>query len=106
MEDLVVSANEFIKLLEKEDYVAAVSMFDTVMKGVMPELVLEQTWKQVLAQTGDLVGQTGTATVQHEQFEIVFVTCEFEKLSLNIRVVFNEDKQVTGLGFEPPGKTT
>ena len=42
---------------------------------------------------------------KHAQFDIVIVTCEFEKRMIDIKVVFNRKKEVTGLWFLPAQKS-
>ena len=34
-------------------------------------------------------------------YDVIFVTTEFEEDLINIRIVFDEDRRVAGLWFEP-----
>ena len=43
----------------------------------------------------------GSRTEKVDKYDVVIVTCQFEKMALDVRVVFNADKQVTGLNFRP-----
>ncbi len=85
----------------KEDFANAVKNFDNTMKGVMPEAKLQEAWQGLLAQSGSFKKQTGVRQTQEQGFDIVFVTCEFEKSTLNIKVVFNKTNEISGLWFVP-----
>jgi dienelactone hydrolase len=95
------AARAMIQALVKEDYKAAGKDFDDTMKKVMPADKLETTWKTLLKQVGPFKKQLGTRTEKVKKYDIVLVTCQFEKLLLDVRVVFDSDKHIAGLGFLP-----
>lgn len=99
--DLTPLATGFVELLVKEDFANAVKNFDNTMKGVMPEAKLQEAWQGLLAQSGPFKKQTGVRQTQEQGFDIVFVTCEFEKSTINIKVVFNNANDISGLWFVP-----
>jgi len=99
--DLTALATEFVESLVKEDFANAVKNFDSTMKGVMSEEKLQEVWQGLLAQSGSFKKQTGVRQTQEQGFNIVFVTCEFEKSTLNIKVVFNDASEISGLWFVP-----
>ncbi|MGB3477727.1 MAG: DUF3887 domain-containing protein [bacterium] len=99
--DLTPLATGFVELLVKEDFANAAKNFDNTMKGVMPEAKLQEAWQGLLAQSGSFKKQTGVRQTQEQGFNIVLVTCEFEKSTLNIKVVFNNANEISGLWFVP-----
>ena len=99
--DLTPLATGFVELLVKEDFANAVKNFDNTMKGVMSEVKLQEAWQGLLAQSGSFKKQTGVRQTQEQGFNIVLVTCEFEKSTLNIKVVFNNTNEISGLWFVP-----
>ena len=99
--DLTPLAIGFVESLVKEDFANAVKNFDNTMKGVMPEAKLQEAWQGLLAQSGSFKKQTGVWQTQEKGFNIVFVTCEFENATLNIKVVFNNTNEISGLWFVP-----
>jgi hypothetical protein len=99
--DLTPLATEFVESLVKQDFANAVKNFDSTMKGVMSEEKLQEVWQGLLAQSGSFKKQTGVRQTQEQGFNIVFVTCEFEKSTLNIKVVFNNASEISGLWFVP-----
>ena len=99
--DLTNSAKEFVEILAREDFTEAVKNFDSTMKQVLPEEKLREAWKSLIAQVGPFKRQNSVRTEKWLQCDIVFVTCEFEKSVLDVKVVFNSKKQITGLWFVP-----
>jgi len=99
--DLTPLATGFVEFLVKEDFANAVKNFDNTMKGVMPEAKLQEAWQGLLAQSGSFRKQAGVRQTQEQGFNIVFVTCEFERSTLNIKVVFNNANEISGLWFVP-----
>ena len=100
-EELITQATEFVKLLAKEEFTKAVKNFDTVMTKAMPEKKLMEVWQAVIQQAGRFKKQKGTRTETLPKYDIVYVICEFEKGNLDVKVVFNREKQITGLWFAP-----
>ena len=94
-------AKELVEQLVREDFSGAAKNFDDTMKGVMLPEKLQQVWKAVLTQAGAFKKQTGARTERLQQFDIVFVTCEFEKVTVDVKVVFNGERQIAGLFFQP-----
>ena len=94
-------ASEFIDNLVKEDYSAAAAFFDAQMKKAMSEKKLKQTWEGLLKQMGAYVGEVDKRVEQSGEYEAVNVISEYTSDPLNIRVVFNSDKRVSGLWFQP-----
>ncbi len=103
-EELIAQAKEFVNLMVKEEFSRAVENFDSVMSKAMPEEKLKEVWQTVIKQAGPFKKQTGTRTETLPKFDIVYVTCQFEKTDLDIKVVFNREKQITGLWFAPAQK--
>lgn len=99
--DLVPLAQDFVNLLVKGDFESAEARFDATMKEAMPTSKLEETWNALIGQVGAFKQQIGTRTQEAAPYHIVFVTAAFEKANLDIRVVFDDQKQIAGLFFAP-----
>jgi dienelactone hydrolase len=95
------SAKALVEALAKEDYKAAGKEFDDAMKKALPADKMETTWKTVLGQVGAFKKVTGIRIESAAKFDFVYVVCQFEKIDLDVKVVFNADKQITGLFFQP-----
>jgi hypothetical protein len=95
------TTNEFVELLANQQFSAATESFDETMKDALPPEKLEETWKLTISQMGPFKQQIGLRTEKQLGYDIVLITCEFEKGHLDIKVVYNDKKQVAGLFFVP-----
>jgi len=99
--DLTPMAKDFVDMLVKGDYTAAVTKFDVKMKAAMSEEKLQQAWTSLIGQVGSFKKQIGVRQTTEQGYDVVLVTCEFEQAQLDVKVVFNDYKQISGLWFVP-----
>jgi len=99
--DRTKDAAAFIGLLESSDFTKAVDTFDATMRAALPEPKLRAVWNGLIAQAGAFVKQGVTRTERTGAYDIVFVPCEFERTTLDAKVVFNADGKIAGLFFLP-----
>jgi dienelactone hydrolase len=100
---LTVKARALLAAMEKADFQGAILDFDETMLKVFGPDKVEAMWtKQLPAQVGAFKQQGPARREQFQGYEIVLVTCEFEKATLDARVVFDKDGKIAGLGFVPP----
>lgn len=99
--DRTKDATSFVALLAKGGFTEAVNAFDTTMRDALPELKLRDVWNSLIAQTGAFVKQRATRIDRTGGYQIVFVTCEFERANLDAKVVYNAEGKVAGLFFLP-----
>ncbi len=94
-------ASEFIGKMAEEDYISAVAFFSFEMKQSMSKRRLEQTWENILKETGSYRGEIEKYIEPLEEHDAVVVNIitEFARGPYNIRVVFNSDNRITGLRF-------
>ena len=93
--------SEFVELLAKEQFSTATENFDETIKKTLPAEKLQEVWKSTLGQMGPFKKQIGARTEKQLGHDIMFVTCEFAKGPLDVKIVFNNKAQVAGLGFVP-----
>jgi len=101
-QDLAARAQAFVASLDNGDFEGAASGFDATMARVLPAPKLETTWRSLLAGTGPLKKRLTIRTQKIGRFTAAFVTCEFEKTTLDVKVVFNASNEISGLWFVPP----
>jgi len=99
--DFISSGTEFVDLLVKEDFTGAVGRFDSTMKSALPEQKLREVWQSLQKQAGRFKKQLRTRMEMQQGYEAVFVTCQFERATLDAKVVFDAKKQIAGLFFVP-----
>jgi hypothetical protein len=94
---------QFVTLLVKEDYAGAVARFDPTMTRVFPEPKLRESWRGLVKKAGPFKKQLKVRTTEQKGYHIALVTCQFERATLDIKVVFDAESQVTGLWYVPSG---
>jgi dienelactone hydrolase len=94
-------ATQFIQALAKGNYAQATALCDDTMKTAFPPAKMLETWNALVAQMGAFQKLGDTHTQRADPYESVYVTCEFEKGTLDARVVVDRDKRVAGLWFAP-----
>jgi hypothetical protein len=100
--DGVTSAGaQFVDLLVKQDFAGATARFDPTMKTALPEQRLRETWQTLQKQAGPFQQQVRTRAEKQKGYDIVLVTCQFERLALDAKVVFDAKQQIAGLFFVP-----
>jgi dienelactone hydrolase len=99
--ELIIISKEFVILLVQGDFSAAVKNFDATMAKVSPPEKLKEVWELVTGQVGQFKRLVGSRTESLPRYDIVFITCEFEKATLDVKVVFNKKRQIAGQFFVP-----
>ena len=99
--DRTAHAEHFVETLAKGEFDTAIQSFDTTMKGALPVAKLEDIWKGLERQAGVFQRRLGSRTSKQGGYNIVFVTCRFERAVLDVKVVFNNSEQIGGLFFLP-----
>ena len=103
---LKILAKQFVERLAQEDFSSTIKYFDSTMITALPVEKLREIWGYLIAQAGHMKKQTGVRIEKSAQYDIVYVTCEFEKASLDIKVVFNIMKEIAGLFFAPSSSSS
>ena len=95
------AGKQFVELLAKEDFAGAVAQYDAAMKTALPESKLRETWQALQAQAGPFQKQLGARATKMTGYDVVLVTCQFERTALDTKVVFDAKGRVAGLFFVP-----
>lgn len=95
-------ASDFVEFLNNKEYSKAHVLFSEEMVAALPIDQLEVAWNSVLDQYGDFTGIVGMRDVEEGGYDIIYVTCNFSILGLlDIKIVFDQNKMITGLWFVP-----
>lgn len=94
-------AKDIITLLVQEDYGKVVNMFDDKMKEDLPAEKLREVWENLIMQSGSFKNYGISWIEKVADFNAVIIICEFEKSKIDVRVVFNKEKRISGLFFVP-----
>jgi dienelactone hydrolase len=104
--ELIALAKEFVTALEHGQYDESVKHFDKTMTKLAPPEKMKEVWEAVIKQVGSFKKQKGVWTESVPKYDIVYVTCAFEKATLDIKVVFDKNKKIAGQFFVPPRTAT
>jgi hypothetical protein len=99
--EVTSAGKRFVELLAKEDFAGAVAQFDDTMKTALPESKLREAWQTLQGQAGPFQKQLGVRATQLAGYDVVLVTCQFERMALDTKVVFDGKGRVAGLFFVP-----
>ena len=94
-------AKMFVSLLAQGDFEKATATFDDNMKGAVSPVSLETIWKSLRDTLGDYQKIEATKAETSQQFRIVFVTCQFQKQRVDVKVVIDKADKIAGLFFVP-----
>ncbi len=100
---LETQARRFVELLFKGEVEALGPLMDDAMRAAMSPDRTRALLELLAAQAGDWRGIEATRQAEAGGYQMVFVTCAFEKSTLDARVVFDGEGLVTGLFFQPTG---
>jgi hypothetical protein len=98
---LVTRAQTVVDLMAAQDFAKVEDLFDSVMKTALPADKLRAAWDAVAAQAGAFKARGSTSSQPRGVLLITRVTCHFEKMDLDVQVVFDKDGLVGGLSFAP-----
>ncbi len=98
-------ASAFVDLLREGRFEDAAAWYDEAMRRALPADKLESTWKTLLSQAGSFAERIGVKLQRAQGYDIALVTCRFENASIDVKVVFDDQRRVAGLFFlpTPPG---
>jgi dienelactone hydrolase len=83
------------------DYAAVEASFDSTMKRALPLEKLKEARESLDTRLGAFKGQRGIRSEKYQQYDVVYVTWEFEKMTIDLRIVFDPSGKVAGLFFQP-----
>jgi uncharacterized protein len=91
----------FVTLLATGDFATAETKLDTTMRRLMPATRLAETWAAIQAQAGAFRAERGATVNRVSGYQVVSVTCEFARASLDLQVALNAAGEVGGLHIVP-----
>jgi dienelactone hydrolase len=100
----VEMAKTFVTQMSGSQFDKAVEPFDQTMSKALPAESLKQIWDGLIKDNGAFQRITETRTEKYLQYDMVFVTCEFQHEMLDAKVVFTSGNKIAGLFFLPSGK--
>lgn len=97
--DYESNALSFADKLITGDYENIVSTFSLEMKTSLPKESLQTAWESTIAESGAFLDIETTKKESTEDYEIVTVFCQFKNNGVSVRIVYNDQFEVSGLYF-------
>ena len=94
-------AESIVDALSHSDVAAVSPHLSDLMKTQLPGDKLGQIWGQLTEQCGTFKARTGTRMSTELGYDCVYVTCRFEKSTLDAKLVFDKEGKLSGLWFAP-----
>jgi uncharacterized protein len=94
-------AGEAVTELAHKNFASFFTRLDNTMKSTMPAAKLPGIWESVIAQVGAFKSLGLIRQEKSGSYDVVYVTCQFEKAPLDIRLEFDANHQIAGLFFSP-----
>lgn len=95
--EYIALANEFSKKLTLREYSDVYNSFDDTMKKAMDEAALQKSWIDTAGNIGKFESILKSSFQVTEGYAVVIDKLLFTERALDIRWVFNEKKQISGL---------
>ena len=99
--DVTGPGRQFVEMLASGNYAGVFAAFDGTMKSAMPEDKIAEAWQSLQLQVGPFQKIAEVSQKKEQGFDVAYVTCDFEKGKVNVKVVYNANKEVSGLWFVP-----
>lgn len=94
-------AAELVELLRKPDYDKAIATFDPDMSAALPAAKLKETWENLTKAVGVLGTCADPRASTEGAYEVVIITCTFEKAKVDMKVAVDGQSRIAGLFFLP-----
>lgn len=102
--DNIATAEAFLNHILAKEFDAAREEFDETMSAQVDAKKLEELWTALINQVGAFKEHTDSREEKNDEYQMVYLTCNFEKQSLDIRVVFDDDGNIAGFQYVPVGE--
>ena len=99
--DLAATAKRFVETLVKGDFKKARESFDKNLKSKYSVSKLGEAWSSFVMESGPFKKVVTASIEQRDPYDAVFVTCEFEKATLDLQITFDNTGQICGFHADP-----
>jgi len=100
-QDFQALAKNVTQELAARQYDKVEARFDSRMASAMPLEKLQSFWDAALGQVGAFKAVTNMASSEQQGYHVVVLTCVFEKVPLNLRLVFDKEGKIAGFSLVP-----
>ncbi len=101
--ELESSARELVDLLVQGQFEQAAQTFDPSLATADLPGQLKQAWQALIGQIGVFEKISAVTPTRESNMDILYVTSDFDKGSMDIQIAYNQAGQVIGMHFVPAG---
>lgn len=83
------------------DFSSVSAKFDEEMKSAVSEEELEEAWNALVSGAGPFKSKKGVRMEIAAGFDVAYITCRFGDSLFDIKLVFSENREISGLLFLP-----
>jgi dienelactone hydrolase len=94
-------AEALVDALATAHFSSAVEGFNATMKSALPPEKLKENWRGLERQAGAYQRRIGTRVINQNGIKIVFVSCQFDRTVVDVKVAFDNEELIAGLFFVP-----
>lgn len=95
----------FIQQLEQEQFDSCVIAFDTILSNKVSAETLSKIWNSFPRYFGDFKGVSELKSEWKDTLEKITLLCNFEKVKVNLNLVYAPSNKIVGITFVPAGST-
>ncbi len=106
VDGLKQQAQDVVQQMVQGDFGSAFRRFDSTMKQTISEERLKETWQQLVGQVGPFQKISNSSASERQGYQIISVSCQFEKAAIDVRIVFNANGEIAGLNYQPASTDT
>ncbi|HOZ45068.1 MAG TPA: DUF3887 domain-containing protein [Candidatus Hydrogenedentes bacterium] len=99
--DAVSVARQVAQAWATEDMAAVTARFDATMKAALTEAQLSDVLHGIIGQNGPFKGLAGARTETKQGYDVIYVTCEFDRGKVDLQVALDAARQIAGLYVRP-----
>ncbi|MCC6525958.1 MAG: alpha/beta fold hydrolase [Polyangiaceae bacterium] len=92
--------------LEQGEHARVRATFDAAMAKALPtDEAVAGLWQSIVAKLGRCQKQLGTSAKDEGAYHVVLVTCAFEAMPMDVRLVFDAEQKLAGIQLRPSENT-
>ncbi len=100
-EEIKMKANDFMNMIVAQEFDDVVDFYDETMKEQFPPNKVKQFWSQILTQYNNPLNFGNPKVNVISGYRAVYIPVFFESITLEARVVFNDENLVAGFFMVP-----
>jgi len=96
-------AKYFLHQLEREQFDSCAASFDTLLSNKVSTVMLSKIWASFPQYFGDYKGISEVKSEWKDSLEKVTMLCAFERVKVNLNLVYAPSDKIVGITFVPAG---